>query len=130
MAHRAGSSWTRDSGSRVTTDASVGFTTWEPGAMNDAQAERMVRLLEEIRDGQRLQLERQAQALQRQDELLAQQRERLAGLSKRSEQADQLLRKSAKVVAGARILALVALPFVILLVVFLVWAWIAHDTPT
>jgi hypothetical protein len=47
-------------------------------------------------------LERQVQALQRQDELLAQQRERPAGLSKRSEQADQLLAKSAKVVAGAR----------------------------
>jgi hypothetical protein len=37
--------------------------------MNDAQAERMVRLLEEIRDGQQLQLERQAQALQWQEEL-------------------------------------------------------------
>jgi hypothetical protein len=66
-------------------------------------------------------LERQVQALQRQDELLAQQRERLAGLSKRSEQADQLLAKSAKVVAGARILALVALSFVVLLAAFIAW---------
>jgi putative ABC transport system substrate-binding protein len=98
--------------------------------MNDEQAERIARLLEEIRDGQRLQLERQAQALQRQDELLAQQRERLAGLSKRSEQADQLLAKSAKVVAGARILALVALPFVVLLAIFLAWALLAHNAPT
>jgi hypothetical protein len=64
-------------------------------------------------------LERQVQALQRQDELLAQQRERPAGLSKRSEQADQLLAKSAKVVAGARILALVALSFVVLLAAFI-----------
>jgi len=98
--------------------------------MNDEQAERIARLLEEIRDGQRLQLERQAQALQRQDELLAQQRERLAGLSKRSEQADQVLAKSAKIVAGARILALVALPFVVLLVVFLAWALLAHNAST
>src|SRR5215468_926345 len=126
MAHRAGSSWTRDSGSRVTTDASVGFTTWEPGAMNDEQAERMVRLLEEIRDGQRLQLERQAQALQRQDELLAQQRERLAGLSQSSGQAGQILEKSAKVVASARLLVFIVLPLVVILVGFLVWMLLAR----
>ena len=78
--------------------------------MNDEQAEKMVRLLEEIRDGQRLQIEREAQALQRQDEVLAQQRERLAGLSQRSGQAEQLLAKSAKVVASARVVAFLVLP--------------------
>jgi len=94
--------------------------------MNDAQAERMVRLLEEIRDGQRLQLERQAQALQRQDELLAQQRERLAGLSQSSGQAGQILEKSAKVVASARLLVFIVLPLVVILVGFLVWMLLAR----
>jgi hypothetical protein len=42
--------------------------------MNDEQGERFTGLLDEIRDGQRLQLERQAQALRRQEELIAQQR--------------------------------------------------------
>ena len=94
--------------------------------MNDEQAERIVRLLEEIRDGQRQQLERQAQALQRQDELLAQQRERLAGLSQRSGQVEQILAKSAKVVTSARILTLIVLPFAVLFVAFLVWVLLAH----
>jgi len=97
--------------------------------MNDTQAERMVHLLEEIRDGQRLQLERQAQALQRQEELLAQQRERLAGLSQRSGQAGQILEKSAKVVASARVLVFIVLPFVVLLLGFLVWVLFARVHP-
>lgn len=73
--------------------------------MTDELAEKMIRLLEEIRDGQRVQLERQAEALANQRDLLAQQRERLAGLSKRATQADDLLARSTKVVAGARIVA-------------------------
>jgi hypothetical protein len=97
--------------------------------MTDEQGERIVRLLEDIRDGQRLPLERQAQALQRQDELLAQQHERLAGLSKRSEQAEQLIAKSAKVVTSARILAFVALPFAVLLLAFVFWALFVHVAP-
>jgi hypothetical protein len=89
--------------------------------MNDEQAEKMIRLLEEIRDGQRLQLERQAEALANQRDLLAQQRERLAGLSKRSGQADELLAKSAKVIASARIVAFVLVPLAIVFLGFLVW---------
>jgi len=58
--------------------------------LNDQHAEQIIRLLEEIRDGQRLQLERQAQAL--------------------GERAEGVLAKSAKLAAGARILVLVAVP--------------------
>lgn len=94
--------------------------------MNDQQADQIVRLLEEIRDGQRLQLERQAQALQRQQELVTQQRERLAGLSQRSDQAQQLLDRSARVVAGARLLAFVALPIAVLILAFVVWVMVAR----
>lgn len=97
--------------------------------MDDQQADRIVRLLEQIRDGQQLQLERQAQALQRQEELVAQQRERLAGLSQRSDQAQRLLDRSARVVAGARVLAFVALPIAVLILAFVVWVLIAHSAP-
>jgi hypothetical protein len=89
--------------------------------MNDDHAARMIRLLEEIRDGQRVQLERQAQAMQRQEELLSQQRERLAGWSKRAGDAEQVLAKSARIVASARILVFVALPLGALLIAFLLW---------
>lgn len=72
--------------------------------MNDLQAEEMIRLLQELRDGQRLQLERQAQALQRQEELMAQQRERLAASSQRSGETEKPFAKTAKVVARASVL--------------------------
>jgi hypothetical protein len=82
--------------------------------MNDQDATKIIRLLEEIRDGQRLQLERQAQAL--------------ADLSRRGgdatglqERADRVLAKSAKLVVGARILAFIALPFAVVLLAFVAW---------
>jgi len=96
------------------------------GAMNDEQAERIARLLEDIRDGQRLQLERQAQALKRQEELLAQQRARLASVSEDSSGAKELIATSARVVASARILVLIALPLAVLLIVFLAWVFWAQ----
>ncbi len=101
--------------------------------LNDQHAEQIIRLLEEIRDGQRLQLERQAQALERQAEIVSQQRERLADLSKRAgeaqrigERAEGVLAKSAKLVAGARILVFVALPFALLLLAYFIWALVAR----
>jgi hypothetical protein len=101
--------------------------------MNDQDAARIIRLLEEIRDGQRLQLERQAQALERQSELMSLQRDRLAGLSKAANgvsnlqtDAQQMLAKSAKVVAGARTLMFIALPLVGLLLLFVIWVLFAH----
>jgi hypothetical protein len=94
--------------------------------MNDEQADRIARLLEDIRDGQRLQLERQAQAIQRQEELLAQQRARLANVSEDSGKAKELIATSARVVASARILVLIALPLAVLLIVFLVWVFWAQ----
>jgi hypothetical protein len=100
---------------------------------DDPHTERIIRLLEEIRDGQRLQLERQAQALERQAEALAQQRERLAGLSQGAseargigEQAGRVLAQSSKLVASARILLWVSLPFAVLLLAFVLWMLAAH----
>jgi hypothetical protein len=104
--------------------------------MNDQHDEKIIRLLEEIRDGQRLQLERQAQALERQAEILAQQREHLAGMSKRAGQAqsiedgaERVLAKTAKLVSRARLLTFVAVPFALLLLAFLAWVLFAQLAP-
>jgi len=93
--------------------------------MNDPQAERMIRLLEEIRDGQRLQLERQGEALKRQEELVAQQKARLATLADRSGKADDLLAASARVVASARILVW-TVPVAVVCVALLLWMVMAR----
>jgi uncharacterized membrane protein (DUF106 family) len=101
--------------------------------MSDQQAERMIRLLEEIRDGQRLQLERQAQALQQQAELLAQQKERYASLSDRYGNAAQLqggaqemLDTSRRLIRRARIVMFISFPLALLLFAFLAWTFLAR----
>lgn len=103
--------------------------------MNDEQSERLLRLLGEIRDGQKLQLERQAEALERQAEVIAQQKQRLASLSQGAsdlqgvgEHAGRVVAESAKLVRSARVLIWVALPFVGLLLAFLIWALFAQVT--
>jgi hypothetical protein len=97
--------------------------------MNDQQAEEMIRLLKELRDGQRLQLERQAQALQRQEELMAQQRERLAASSQRSGETEQLFAKTAKVVARASVLAFVVFPIAVVALMLVLWLVAARVAP-
>lgn len=101
--------------------------------MNEEDSERVIRLLEEIRDGQRLQLERQAQAIERQAEALAQQRQRLAGLSQSAsevqgfgDQAGRVLAQSSKLVRSARILVWVSIPFALLLLAFVLWTLLAY----
>jgi hypothetical protein len=96
--------------------------------MSDHDIERIISLLEEIRDGQKLQLARQAEALQRQAELLDTQRSRLASFAKQSsqvdafqERADQVVTKAAGLVGGARLAILVVVPFAVLLLIFVCW---------
>jgi hypothetical protein len=92
--------------------------------MSDSDAERVIRLLEEIRDGQKLQLERQAEALQRQAEALEAQRARLTSLGKvdaTQQRADEVLSKAAGLVGGARLVAFVVVPFAVLLLVLVCW---------
>jgi hypothetical protein len=101
--------------------------------MNDSNAQKIIQLLEEIRDGQRLQLERQAQALEAQKEGLAAQRDRLASLAARADgvqamgnQAQHVLTGSAQLVRSARVILFVAIPFAILLLAFVVWILFAR----
>ena len=96
--------------------------------MSDSDNERIIRLLEEIRDGQKLQLERQAEAMQRQAEALEGQRARLASLKGDATQqrADEVLSKAAGLVGGVRLMAFVVVPFAVLLLVLVCWLAFGH----
>ena len=89
--------------------------------MNEPDLPRLIRVMEEIRDTQRLQLERQAEAL-------ALQREQIALIQRQSERteriqdrAEHIQMRSAQMVAGARKAMAVILPIVIALVAYLSW---------
>jgi len=86
----------------------------------DAEAET-VTLLREIRDQQRLQLERQAEALVMQREhceIVKRQFERAERLQER---AEQLQARSAVVISFARKMMWVILPLILFLVFVLIW---------
>ena len=101
--------------------------------MDNPDTERIIRLLEEIRDNQRLQLQHQEQALERQAEVLARQRERLSGRADEAqaieERANRVLAKSAQLVGSARLLLLIAAPTALLVVAFLFWVLFTHGAP-
>jgi len=89
--------------------------------MNDPDLERVLGVLEEIRDDQKLQLQRQAEAL-------ALQREQVALIQRQSERteriqdrAEQLQARGAQIVAKSRWIVAIALPAVILLIVYVSW---------
>lgn len=89
--------------------------------MPEDAALMLSRLLEEIRNNQRLQLERQQEALALQREQLAliqHQSERAEHLQQR---AEQLQERSAQLVGGARKVLAIVLPLVILLIAYLSW---------
>ena len=101
--------------------------------MDDEHAEQIIRLLEEIRDGQRVQLERQAVALERQATSLEEQREQLGTMTQGTaaaehieRQAKLVLAKSASVVSGARVILILAFLILLPLLAFLLWAFVAH----
>jgi uncharacterized membrane protein (DUF106 family) len=89
--------------------------------MNDNDSERMLRVLEEIRDQQKDQLERLTEAL-------AVQREQFAVVQKQAERteriqtrAEQLQDKSAQMVGVARKVLFAVLPIIIVLIAYLTW---------
>ena len=89
--------------------------------MSDPELQRAIGVLEEIRDNQKLQLERQAEAL-------ALQREHFALVQKQSERAEriqdraeQLQTSGARLVAKSRWVVGIALPVVILLIIYVSW---------
>jgi uncharacterized membrane protein (DUF106 family) len=89
--------------------------------MSEIDPARLVALLQEIRDNQRLQIERQAEALtlQRQQFALVQhQQERMERIQDRAEAIQD---KGAQLVAGSRRALAVVLPIILILVLYLSW---------
>ncbi len=83
--------------------------------------QRMVRILEEMRDNHKAQLERQAEALALQRETLALVRRQTERAERIQDRAEQIQERSAKLVAaGRRVMALV-LPLIIVLIIYLSW---------
>ena len=83
--------------------------------------DRLIALLEELRDNQRLQLERQAEALamqRRQVELVERQFERGEALQVR---AEQLQEKSGQLMERGRKVFLVVIPVLFLLLAYVSW---------
>jgi uncharacterized membrane protein (DUF106 family) len=89
--------------------------------VNDDDAKRMAAVLEELREGQKLQLERQLEAL----DLQRKQFELVQGQAARTERiqdkAEQIQDRSARLVQVSRRLALFLLPVIIVIVLYVSW---------
>ena len=101
--------------------------------MSEQDLERIVRLLEEIRDDQKVQLERQAEVLQRQAEALDAQKARAAGVARLTGQADaaqvradEVVARAARLVSGARLMVFAVVPVAIVLLVLVCWLAFGH----
>jgi uncharacterized membrane protein (DUF106 family) len=84
--------------------------------MNTDESAKLIALLEEIRAGQKLQIERQAEALELQRQQFAVFRDQAARAEKIQQKAEQLQDKGASLVGRAR----KALVFILLVVVVLI----------
>ena len=104
--------------------------------MNEPATEKIVRLLEEIRDGQKLQMERQAEAIARQAEIVALQRERFAktdqivgDAAELQQLAGNVQRKSAHLINRARFMMIFVVPFTLVLLVLVCWLAFGRVAP-
>ncbi len=78
--------------------------------MNEQDFHRLARVMEEIRDNQKLQLECQAEALALQREQFALVQKQTERAERLQDRAEQIQAKSAQLVAGARKRMVVVLP--------------------
>jgi len=89
--------------------------------MGEEDSRRLLALLEDIRENQKLQIDRQFEALElqrRQFAILEKQQERADRIQDR---AEQIQNKSAQLVAGARKVMIVVIPIIIALIIYLSW---------
>ena len=89
--------------------------------MEEKQLDQLVKILEEIREGQRLQLDRyeEVMALQREHlDLYKLQYERAERINAK---AEEIQNKSAQIVGGVGKLLLIVIPFGLLLLLYLSW---------
>jgi uncharacterized membrane protein (DUF106 family) len=90
--------------------------------MNDQDvSQRMVRILEEMRDNQKIQLERQAEALALQRDTLALVQRQADRTERIQDRAEQIQAKSAQLVGAGRKVMAVVLPLIVVLVIYLSW---------
>jgi hypothetical protein len=89
--------------------------------MNDNDIQRCLRLLEELRDGQKSQLERQAEALALQRQQLEIVQRQVGRAERIQDRAESLQASSARLVSGARKATIVLLPIIIALIAYLTW---------
>jgi len=78
-------------------------------------------LLREIRDAQKLQLERQAEAIALQREQMALVREQAERATRIQDRAEQIQARSAQLVSGSRRALMVVLPVVVVLIAYVSW---------
>jgi uncharacterized membrane protein (DUF106 family) len=89
--------------------------------MNDQNSQQLIRILEEIRNNQRTQLERQAEALALQREQFALVQKQTERAERLQDRAEQIQIKSAQLVTSARKGMVVILPIIVLLLAYLSW---------
>jgi len=89
--------------------------------MTDNDPQRLLPVLEEIRDNQRLQLERQAEALVLQREQFALMRQQFERAERLQDRAEAIQARSAQLVSGARRAVAVILPVILALLLYLTW---------
>jgi uncharacterized membrane protein (DUF106 family) len=89
--------------------------------MNDHDVRQLIHLLEEVRDNQRAQLERQAEALALQREQFALVRQQAERAERLQDRAEELQAKGVQLVTGARKSMVVVLPIIVALLAYLSW---------
>jgi hypothetical protein len=89
--------------------------------MNDADGTRLLALLEEVRDGQRQQLERQSEALELQRRQFALVQEQTTRAERIQQKAELLQDRGASLVRGARRAVIVLIPVIAVLLGYVTW---------
>lgn len=89
--------------------------------MTEDEFTRLAHLLEQLRDGQRLQLERQAEALALQREQFDMARRQFESAARLQERAEALQERSRALVETSRKAVAVVLPILFGLVAYLTW---------
>jgi hypothetical protein len=89
--------------------------------MNEPDTEKIIALLEELRDGQKLQLERQAEAIAQQKERLATLDQAKAAAQDIQSQSAHTLRKSEQLIKRARFMGVFVVPLALVLLVLVCW---------
>ena len=87
----------------------------------DEDAKRVIALLEELREGQKLQLERQLEALELQRRQFAAMQEQFARAERIQGKAELLQDRGARLVQGARKVFMVVVPIIVVLIVYVSW---------